>query len=100
METLQRDWDRMVVYFNFPKEHWVHLRTTNIIESPFAAVRLRTDAGKRFKRVDNASALIWKILRLAERRFRTLRAPHLLPAVVAGVEYIDGIRKASEGMAA
>jgi transposase-like protein len=100
METLQRDWDRMVTYFNFPKEHWHHLRTTNIIESPFAAVRLRTDAGKRFKRVDNASALIWKILRLAERRFRTLRAPHLLPTVAAGVEYIDGIRKVSERIAA
>ena len=100
METLQRDWERMVAYFNFPKEHWHHLRTTNIIESPFAAVRLRTDAGKRFKRVDNASALIWKILRLAERRFRTLRAPHLLPTVAAGVEYIDGIRKVSERIAA
>jgi transposase-like protein len=100
METLQRDWERMVAHFDFPKEHWHHLRTTNIIESPFAAVRLRTDAGKRFKRVDNASALIWKILRLAERRFRTLRAPHLLSTVAAGVEYIDGIRKASERTAA
>jgi len=100
METLQRDWDRMVAYFDFPKEHWHHLRTTNIIESPFAAVRLRTDAGKRFKRVDNATALIWKILRLAERRFRTLRAPHLLPSVAAGIEYVDGIRKVSERMAA
>lgn len=100
METLQRDWDRMVAHFDFPKEHWHHLRTTNIIESPFAAVRLRTDAAKRFRRVDNASALIWKILRLAERRFRTLRAPHLLPTVAAGVEYIDGIRKVSERMAA
>jgi len=100
METLQRDWDRMVVHFDFPKEHWHHLRTTNIIESPFAAVRLRTDAGKRFKRVDNATALIWKILRLAERRFRTLRAPHLLPSVAAGIEYVDGIRKVSERMAA
>jgi transposase-like protein len=100
METLQRDWDRMGAYFDFPKEHWHHLRTTNIIESPFAAVRLRTDAGKRFKRVDNATALIWKILRLAERRFRTLRAPHLLPSVAAGIEYVDGIRKVSERMAA
>jgi transposase-like protein len=100
METLQRDWARMVTLYSFPKEHWHHLRTTNIIESPFAAVRLRTDAAKRYKRVDNASALIWKILRLAERRFRKLRAPHLLTAVAAGVEYIDGIRKVPETVAA
>jgi transposase-like protein len=100
METLQRDWARMVTLYSFPKEHWHHLRTTNIIESPFAAVRLRTDAAKRYKRVDNASALIWKILRLAERRFRKLRAPHLLTAVAAGVEYIDGIRKAPSTVAA
>lgn len=100
METLKRDWDRMVTYYDFPKDHWHHLRTTNIIESPFAAVRLRTDAAKRYKRVDNATALIWKILRVAERRFRKLRSPHLLATVAAGVEYIDGIRKVSERIAA
>lgn len=100
METLKRDWDRMVTFYDFPKDHWHHLRTTNIIESPFAAVRLRTDAAKRYKRVDNATALIWKILRVAERRFRKLRSPHLLATVAAGVEYVDGIRKVSERIAA
>lgn len=100
METLQRDWDRMVAHFDFPKEHWHHLRTTNLIESPFAQVRLRTDAARRFKRVDNATAMIWKLLRLAERRFRVLRAPHLLSTVAAGVEYQDGIRKVTQGIAA
>jgi len=49
-ETLLRDWERMVTYYDFPKEHWKHLRTTNPVESPFAAVRLRTDAGKRYKK--------------------------------------------------
>lgn len=100
METLQRDWDRMVTHFDFPKEHWHHLRTTNLIESPFAQVRLRTDAARRFKRVDNATAMIWKLLRLAERRFRVLRAPHLLATVAAGVQYEDGIRKVTERIAA
>ena len=71
-----------------------------MIESPFAAVRFRTNAAKRYKRVDNASALIWKILRLAERRFRKLRSPHLLTAVAAGVEYVDGIRKVPDRIAA
>lgn len=46
-ETLLRDWDRMVTFYRFPQEHWKHLRTTNVVESPFAALRLRTDAAKR-----------------------------------------------------
>ena len=46
VETLERDWERLVAFYGFPKEHWKHLRTTNPVESPFAAVRLRTAAGK------------------------------------------------------
>lgn len=91
MAALKRDWGRMVTFFSFPKEHWVHLRTTNIIESPFASVRLRTTAAKRYKRVENATAIIWKLLRVAERTFRRLNAPHLLAAVAAGARYVDGI---------
>ncbi|MEK7372023.1 MAG: IS256 family transposase, partial [candidate division NC10 bacterium] len=56
--TLERDWERMVSFYDYPEEHWQHLRTTNPVESPFAAVRLRTDAGKRYKRVAGATALI------------------------------------------
>ena len=56
--TLERDWDRMITFYDFPKEHWQHLRTTNPVESPFAALRLRTDAAKRYKRVDRAIAVI------------------------------------------
>jgi len=83
-ETLIRDWDRMVTFYQFPKEHWKHLRTTNIVESPFAALRLRTDAAKRFRKVENATAVIWKILMLAERRFRKLNAPEKLMPVYLG----------------
>lgn len=61
-EKLLVDWDRMVTFYSFPKEHWVHLRTTNVVESPFGSVRLRTDAAKRFKKVQNATAMIWKLL--------------------------------------
>lgn len=91
MAALKRDWERMVTFFSFPKEHWIHLRTTNIIESPFASVRLRTTAAKRYKRVENATALIWKLLLIAEKTFRRLNAPHLLAAVFAGVKYVDGV---------
>jgi hypothetical protein len=64
--------------------YWKHLRTTNIVESPFAAVRLRTGAAKRSKKVKNATALIWKTLLLAEKSFRKLDAPDLLAEVAEG----------------
>lgn len=89
---IDQDWERMVTFYRFPKEHWQHLRTTNPIESPFAALRLRTDAAKRFKKVDNATAVLWKMLLLAERRFRKLNAPELLTEVWEGATYTDGVR--------
>jgi putative transposase len=90
-DCLDHDWERMVSFYRYPKEHWIHLRTTNPIESPFAAVRLRTDAGKRFKRVDNATALIWKTLMIAEKTFRRLNAPELLKDVYQGTVYLNGL---------
>lgn len=89
---LDQDWERMVAFYAFPQEHWVHLRTTNPLESPFAALRLRTDAAKRFKRVENATAVIWKLLLIAESRFRRLNAPELLAEVWQGVRFVDGVR--------
>ncbi|MBM4449102.1 MAG: IS256 family transposase [Chloroflexi bacterium] len=83
-DTLVRDWERMVTFYRFPREHWKHLRTTNIVESPFAALRLRTDAAKRYRKVGNATAVIWKMLMLAERRFRRLDAPGKLVEVYLG----------------
>jgi transposase-like protein len=80
-ETLVRDWDRMVAFYAYPQTHWPHIRTTNPLESPFAALRLRTDAAKRYKRVERATALIWKLLMVAEKRFRRLRGRELLPEV-------------------
>jgi transposase-like protein len=91
-ETLQRDWDRMVTFYDFPKEHWKHLRTSNPVESPFAAVRLRTNAGKRYKKVANATALIWRLLMVAEQTFRRLDHPELLPEVALGVRFKNGVR--------
>ena len=75
-----------MTFYAFPKEHWKHLRTTNVVESPFAAVRLRTAAAKRFKKVENATAVIWKTLLVAEQTFRRLDAPELLAEVAEGVD--------------
>ena len=90
---INEDWERMVAFFDFPKEHWPHLRTTNPVESPFAALRLRTDAAKRFKKANNATCVVWKMLLVAQSRFRKLHAPGLLQEVWKGIEFIDGVRK-------
>ncbi len=90
--ALERDWDRMVTFYQFPREHWKHLRTSNPVESPFAAVRLRTAAAKRFKKVENATAVIWKTLLIAEKTFRRLDAPELLADVARGEVYVNGVR--------
>jgi len=89
--ALTRDWERLVSFFDYPQEHWIHLRTTNIVESPFHAVRLRTDASRRFKKVDNAEAMIWKLLLVAQKSWRALNAPHLMRDVYDGKPFKDGV---------
>jgi transposase-like protein len=91
VETLLRDWDRMVTFYRYPKEHWIHLRTTNIVESPFSLVRLRTDASRRFKKVEGARAMIWKLMGVAEKNWRKLNAPKLLIDVHEGKKFEDGL---------
>src|SRR6516225_1346960 len=91
-DLLDRDWERTVTFYRFPQEHWQHLRTTNIVESPFAAVRLRTTAAKRYKKVANATAVIWKTLLVAEQSFERLNAAELLTDVADEIEYVNGKR--------
>lgn len=90
VEKLLSDWDRMVTFYSYPKDHWVHIRTTNVVESPFSSARLRTDAAKRYKKVENATSMLWKLLLVAEKNFRALNSPHLLPDVYAGKQFING----------
>ena len=56
----------MVAFYQLPREHWKHLRTSNVVESPFQVVRLRTNAARRFKKTENATAILWKLLMVAE----------------------------------
>lgn len=91
-DLIEHDWDRMVTFYRFPKEHWRHLRTTNVVESPFATVRIRTEAAKRYKKVENATVVIWKVLLVAQKRFQRLDAPGFLAQVAEGAAFADGIR--------
>jgi transposase-like protein len=90
-ERQDRDWARMLTSYTFPKEHWRHLRTTNVVESPLAAVRLRTSAAKRFKKGEHATAISWRLLRVAEQRVRKLTAPEQCQDVLDGTRYEDGL---------
>ena len=82
----------MVAFYRFTRGHWTHLRTTNATESPFGALRLRTDAAKRLKKVENATAVILKTLKVAESRFRRLNAAELMRDLALGAEFRDGLR--------
>lgn len=89
VEQLAHDWDRLVTFYQFPREHGRHLWTTNVVESPFAAARLRTGAAKRFKKVDSATPIIWKLFQVVERTVRRQNAPELLPAMYPGAKYVN-----------
>ncbi len=93
-------WDRLTGYYDFPREHWKHLRTSNVVESPFSRVRLRTAASRRFKSQINATCLIWKTMMVAEMSFRKLNAPHLVEKVVEGRKYKDGVESQKVRVAA
>jgi putative transposase len=90
VKTVVENWDRLTTYYNFPREHWKHLRTSNVVESPFSRVRLRTAASRRFKSQVNATCLIWKTMMVAEMSFRKLNAPQLVEKVARGTKYDNG----------
>jgi transposase-like protein len=91
-ETILRDWDEFVIFDHYPKEHWIHLRTTNPLESVFSGVRLRTDATRRMRRQDNALYLVFKIVERLSRSWRTLNGgANLMALVLEGRKFKDGI---------
>jgi putative transposase len=91
VKSLTANWERLVTFFAFPAEHWKHLRTTNVIESAFATVRLRERATKGAGSRIKGLLMAFKLLEMAQQRWRRLDGVHLLPLVRAGVKFIDGI---------
>ena len=75
------------------RNHWTHLRTTNVIESPFATVRLRQRVTKGAGSRTKGLLMAYKLLDMAQRRWRRLNSAHLLPLVRAGVPFIDGLQQ-------
>src|SRR6202165_1320835 len=79
-------------FFDFPAEHWKHLRTTNVIESPFATVRLRERATRGAGSRTKGLLMAFKLLDMVQLRWRHLDGAQLLPPVRAGVKFADGVQ--------
>ena len=90
---LAADRESLLTFFAFPAEHWIHLRTTNVIESPFATVRLRQRVTKGAGSRTKGLLMAYKLLDMAQHRWRRLNGAHLLPLVRAGVVFVDGVQK-------
>jgi putative transposase len=93
VESLTASWERLISFFEFPAEHWKHLRTTNVIESAFATVRLRERVTKGAGSRTKGLLMAFKLLDMAEQRWRRLDGSALLPLVRAGVKFVDGVQK-------
>jgi transposase-like protein len=93
--SLRRDQAQLLTFYDFPAEHWRHLRTTNVIESPFATVRLRQRVTKGAGSRTKALLMAFKLLAMAEERWRKVNGLELLPLVRAGVRFVNGVQETS-----
>lgn len=91
-ECLAKDRDVLLTFYDFPAEHWIHLRTTNPIESTFATVRLRHRRTKGNGSRLACLTMVFKLMQSAAKKWRLINGTKLLPDVIAGVQFIDGIK--------
>jgi len=100
VECLCKDRDELMAFYDFPAEHWSHIRTTNPIESTFATVRLRTAKTKGSGSRIACLTMVFKLVENAQLHWRALNGSALLPDVIQGVRFIDGVRQQEEKIAA
>ena len=91
--SLTRDQDKLLTFYDFPAEHWVHLRTTNPVESPFSTVRLRQRVTKGAGSRTKGLMMAFKLLEMSQKRWRRLNASHLVALVRAKVKFVDGVQQ-------
>ena len=92
VECLVKDRDVLLTFYDFPAEHWIHLRTTNPIESTFSTVRLRTRRTKGCGTRLATLTMVFKLMQCAESHWRRLNGSELLTEVIEGVQFVDGIK--------
>lgn len=91
VDCLVKSWAELTAYFEFPAAHWLHLRTTNPIESSFATVKLRTSVTKGAGSKTTAEVMAFKLLSECEKRWRKVNKPEEIKNLLAGLAYKDGI---------
>ena len=92
VECLSKDRDVLLTFYDFPAEHWVHIRTTNPVESTFATVRLRTGKTRGCLSRDTALTMVFKRCLSAAKRWRRLNGAEQMTAIITGAKFPDGVR--------
>lgn len=92
-ECLAKDREVLLTFYDFPAEHWTHLRTTNPVESTFATVRLRTNKTRGMLTRDTMLTMVFKLSLSAQQRWRRLNKPERLGELIEGIRFIDGIKE-------
>ena len=92
-ECLSKDRDVLLSFYDFPAEHWVHIRTTNPIESTFATVRLRHSKTKGNGTRTACLTMVFKLMESASKKWRALNGSELISEVIAGTVFVDGVKK-------
>jgi transposase-like protein len=93
VECLVKDREVLLTFYDFPAEHWIHLRTSNPIESTFATVRLRTVRTKGSGSRTACLTMVFKLAQCAEKHWRRLNGQELIPEVIRGVKFVDGLKE-------
>ncbi len=99
-ECLAKDREQLLTFYDFPAEHWIHIRSTNPIESVFATVRLRHNKTKGNGSRRACLAMVFKLMQSASKRWRALNGSTLIPDVIAGVQFADGVKQQPDEVAA
>ena len=90
---LKKDRESLLTFYDFPAEHWRHLRTTNPIESTFATVRLRTNKVRGCFSRKTVLTMAFKLIESAQKRWQKLHSSHMLKDVMKEVQFVDGVVK-------
>jgi len=91
VSAFEKDKEELFTFYDFPAEHWIHLRTTNPIESTFSTVRLRTVRTKGCGSRTATLTMVYKLAEQAEKHWRRLNKHEYLALVIQGVQFVDGI---------
>ena len=95
-KCLEKDRDGLLAFYDFPAEHWQHIRSTNPIESTFATVRLRTDKTRGAVSKETIIQLVFKLVESAQKRWHRIRGFKHLGDVIEGVQFRDGLKLVSD----